>query len=252
MAATTKRTRRLKRALAAVLIGFIGLLAQFTPIHLGTPVGRINAQIGVATPWPVVGQSSQNTLFHDDFTTKADRWRLLGYGTNASVGFDIGASTLDIAVATARYALWSIPDTDLMPDQADVQVQADWSAGNADSQFGIVLDYRNDNDMLVVAVARNGQVRIGHYLSRVWSDVTPSVHVPLDPNQPVTVRAMLVVIGNVHHLITFVDNQIAQSIALPDFKAGKFGFFAENGVSGAMALALHSFTVYTVTNSETF
>jgi hypothetical protein len=62
----------------------------------------------------------------------------------------------------------------------------------------------------------------------------------------------LFTIGKTHRLLTFVNDQIAQSITLSDFKAGKFGFFAENGTSGALSLALHSFIVDSVANSGTF
>jgi hypothetical protein len=249
MATTAQRARWLNGALSGVVIGGIGLLAQFTPPHLGTSEGRIGAQTGVATPAPFV---NQNTLFHDDFTTKADRWRLLDLGQRASIGYDVSAGTLDVALGAAHYALWSIPDTDLMLDQADMRVQADWSVGGDDSQFGLVLDYRSDNDMLVVAVSRDGHVHTGHYRSNAWTDITPAVSVPFDPAQPVTIRAQLIVVGKTHWLVTFVDDRIAQSIALSDFKAGKFGFFAENGASGATALALHSFTVNAVAQSEAF
>jgi hypothetical protein len=239
MAATTQRTRRLTRTLAGALIGMIGLVAQSIPIHAQTS----------APPAP---GANPITLFHDDFTTEADRWRLLDLGQKASVGYDINAGTLNVAVGAAGYALWSTPDTDLTLDQADVRIQADWSAGGSDSQFGLVLDYRSDNDMLIVAVSRDGHVRIGHYRTNVWTDITPPVSVTFDPTQPVTIRAMLVTIKNTHRLATFVDGQFAQSITLTDFKAGKFGFFARNGASGATALSLHNFTVGGLANSETF
>lgn len=249
MATTTQRARWLNGALSAVLIGTVGLLAQFVPSPLGMAVGRISAQTSVGTPAP---PASQNTLFHDDFTTEADRWRLLDFGSNASVVYDIGTGTLNVAVVAANYALWSIPDTDLLLDQADLRVKADWPTGSNDAQFGLVLDYHSDSDMLIVAVSRDGHVRIGRYRSHVWTNLTPAVRIPFDPTQPITVRALLIVIGKMHQLVTFVDNQIAQSITLLDFKAGKFGFFAENGASGTMSLALDSFTVNEVANSETF
>src|SRR5262249_49121746 len=102
------------------------------------------------------------------------------------------------------------------------------------------------------AVSRNGRVRIGHYRSNAWTDITRPVTVTFDPTQPITVRALLFTIGKTHRLLAFVNDQIAQSITLSDFKAGKFGFFAENGVSGALAVALHSFIVDNVAKSETF
>ncbi len=238
MATTTPSARRLSSALGAALIGTIGLLARSTPIR---------AQTSAPTPAP-----NPITLFHDDFTTEADRWRLLDLGQKASVGYDISAGTLNVAVGASNYALWSIPDTDLALDQADVRVQADWSAGDSDSQFGLVLNYRSDNDMLVIAASRDGHVRIGYYRANAWTDLTPPVSVTFDPTQPIIVRALLVTIGKAHRLLTFVDDRIAQSITLTDFKAGKFGFFAQNGASGATALSLHNFIVNGLANSETF
>ncbi|MHB8629235.1 MAG: hypothetical protein ACYDBJ_21925 [Aggregatilineales bacterium] len=240
MAATTPSARRLSGALGAALIGTIGLLARSTPIR---------AQTVATTPAP---NANPITLFHDDFTTEADRWRLLDLGQKASVGYDVSAGTLKVAVGASNYALWSIPDTDLALDQADVRVQADWSRGGSDSQFGLVLNYRNDNDMLVIAASRDGHVRIGHYRTNAWTDVTPAVLVTFDPTQPITIRAMLITIGKTHRLLTFVDDRIAHSIVLSDFKAGKFGFFAQNGANGATALSLHNFIVNGLANSETF
>ena len=112
MAATTQYARWLSGTVAA-LIGIFGWSAQATPIR---------AQSNVTTPAP-------NTLFHDDFTTQADRWKLVNLGQKASIGYDVQAGTLDVAVGAASYALWSIPDTDLALDQADMRVEADWSAG---------------------------------------------------------------------------------------------------------------------------
>ena len=239
MAATSQRARRLIRTVGVALFGMVGLLAQSAPIR-------------AQNSDPPAPNPNLVTLFHDDFTTEADRWRLLDLGQKASIGYNISAGTLDVAISTTNYALWSFPDTDLALDQADVRVRADWSAGNTDSQFGLILDYRNDNDMLVVAAARDGHVRVGHYRAKAWTDIVPPVSLTFDPTQPMTIRATLLTFGNTHRLATFVDGQLAQSLTVTDFKAGKFGFFAENGVTGAIALSLHSFTVNGLANSETF
>lgn len=239
MAATTQRARRLIGSVCAALIGMLGLFAPSTPV-------------GAQSSNPPSPSANPVTLFHDDFATEADRWRLLDLGKKASIGYNVSMGTLDVVVSTANYALWSFPDTDLALDQADIRVQADWSAGGSDSQFGLILNYHSDNDMLVIAASRDGHVRIGHYRAKAWTDLTPPMTLTFDPTQPIVVRATLLTVRNVHRLATFVDGTLAQAITLTDFRAGKFGFFAENGATGAIAVSLHNFTVNGLANSETF
>ena len=198
------------------------------------------------------------TLFHDDFVTRVDRWRIFSLGDKASIDYNVLDGDLQVIAAAPNYALWSIPDSDLALDQVTISVQADWLSGAADAQFGLIFDYRNDNDMLVATISRVGQIRIGHYGYGVWKDIAPPQNLilpgsadnqtnpPNDADQPFTMKVSITGTGAGRQVVISVNDQPAPPVALAAFKAGGFGLFAQNGTSGTINVALHNYQINTV------
>jgi hypothetical protein len=186
------------------------------------------------------GQSTSSPAhiwFRDDFSTRANRWRLLDVG-KAVVTYD--QSTLNLRADPANYALWSVPDTDLKLDRYNIEVEFKLIAGDDAARVGSIVSYRNDNDMLVLAVSRTGSVYLGQYYFGVWKDVIPATRVTLDSAKPIKLRA---VIDEKHVLKLFANDLPAGQTVVKDFKASSFGLFALSGKKGGVQVAFSRFVV---------
>ncbi len=215
-----RRIPGLVRVLALIFITMIGLNGAAIP-----------ARADDTTPTPPV------VLFHDDFTARADRWRLIDL-SKASISYDPAA--LRLTAKPANYALWSIPDSDLKPTQFALSVQGTWTTGDDSALFGVVLDYQSDTDMTVVSIARDGTVRASAFYFGVLSDLAPSIKLTLDPSVAVTLHLVL---SADHRLTITVNDQTAQNFKLSKFKAGQFGVFAQSGATGGISVAFQNFVV---------
>ncbi len=228
--------RFISRFVIALIAGLC--FAALMPVRAQDATPPVTPPVTPGVPVPIV-------LFHDDFTTRADRWQLIDLGAKASINYD--AAALRLTAKPANYAMWSIPDTSLMPAQFDLRAQAEWSSGSPDAQIGIVIDYHSINDMIVATIARDGQVRIGHYVFGVWTDLAPPVQLTLNIDHPIMIRAVV----NADQILQLsVDDQPAQTLALSHFKAGTFGIFALSGASGQMNVSFQDFTVSTVASTS--
>jgi hypothetical protein len=181
--------------------------------------------------------TSPNVWFHDDFSTRANRWRLVDL-EKAVVTYD--ESGLNMRATPANYALWSIPDTDLKLERYNIEVDAKFGKGSSDARVGVIIGYRTDNDMLVLAVSRLGNVYLGRYYFGVWTDVLRPSKVKLDPTKIVTLRAS---IDKAHSLRIFVNGQQAGRTTIKDFRASSFGLFALSGKQGGVDVAFSRFVV---------
>jgi hypothetical protein len=189
---------------------------------------------------PVSAQGEETTAhvwFREDFSTRANRWRLFDVG-KAVVSYD--QSALKLRADPANYALWSVPDTDLKLERYDIEVVAKLVAGDNDARVGVIVSYRNDNDMLVVAVSRQGNVYLGRYYFGIWSDLIPPTRIKLNADQSITLRAA---IDNDHALRIFVNDQAAGKTTIKNFRASSFGLFALSGKKGGVHVAFSRFTV---------
>jgi hypothetical protein len=185
--------------------------------------------------------SAIHVWFHEDFSTRANRWRLLDVG-KAVVSYDqtTDETTLNLRADPADYALWSIPDTDLKLDRYNIEVQFKLISGDDNARVGAIVSYRSENDMLVVAVSRTGTVYLGRYYFGVWTDLIKPTKVKLDPKQPITLRA---VIDDKHALKLFANDLPAGQTIIKDFKASSFGLFALSGKKGGVHAAFSRFVV---------
>jgi hypothetical protein len=190
--------------------------------------------------YPVSAQDEEDAVhvwFREDFSTRANRWRLFDVG-KAGVSYD--QSTLKLRADPANYALWSVPDTDLKLERYDIEVTAKLVTGEADARVGVIISYRSDNDMLVVAVSRQGDVFLGRYYFGIWSNVIPPSRIKFDAEKTITLRA---VIDNNHALRMFVNEQPAGQTTIKNFRASSFGLFALSGRKGGIHVAFSRFTV---------
>jgi hypothetical protein len=175
--------------------------------------------------------------FREDFTTRANRWRLFDVG-KAAISY--GQSGLSLRTAASDYALWSFPDTDLKLDRYDMEVEAQLIDGAADAMFGVIIGYRSETDLLVLVASRDGNIHLGRYYYGIWSDVTPVTKVSLDITKSVTFRA---IVDTNHALKISINGQNAGETTIENFKAGGFGLFALSGKKGGLEVAFRRFVV---------
>ncbi len=192
--------------------------------------GSVSAQ-GAATP------DAAPVWFREDFSTRANRWRLFDLG-KAAITFE--ESTLVLRATPANYALWTIPDTDLKPERYAMKVQVKLNSGDDEARAGMMIGYRSDSDMLVLAASRQGRVYLGRQYFGLWSDVIPPSQVSLEPNQPITLEAIL---DSEHDLRLFANSQPAGQTTLRDFQASRFGLYALSGQADGIDAAFLNFTV---------
>lgn len=192
-----------------------------------------NAQEETPAPQPI--------LFRSDFTTRAERWRLLDLKKAVIRYLQNG---LQLEITPARYALWSIPDTDLKPEQFDIELTANWSSGADDAAFGIVVQYRADTDMEVVSISRAGKVRAGTYYFGVFTDQIEPKQITLDAEKAVKLRAELRKVKDKTTLQILVNGEKALTLPLPAAKTGTFGIYAVSGEDPGAAITFSDFTVF--------
>jgi hypothetical protein len=209
------------RALRLVVLAAIGLLV----------LTGVLGNHGVALAQGQTTSSSLHIWFREDFSTRANRWRLLDIG-KAVVTYD--QSTLSLRADPADYALWSVPDTDLKLDRYGIEVDLKLLSGDDTARVGAIISYRSDNEMLVMAVSRTGLVYLGRYYFGVWTDVITPTKVKLDPDESITLRA---VIDDRHTLKLFVNDKPAGQTVIKDFRASSFGLFALSGKRGGVQVA---------------
>lgn len=197
-------------------------------------------------PAPVSAQESTPTpplgiIFHSDFTTRAERWRLLDLKKAAIHYRDDG---MQFEIEPANYAMWSIPDTDLKPEQFDIELTGNWASGAQDAEFGIVVQYRTDTDMEIVTISRAGKVRAGSYYFGVFADQIPAAQITLDADKAVKLRAELRKVKDKITLQILVNGEKALTLPLPIAKAGSFGIYAVSGADPGAAITFSDFTVF--------
>src|SRR3954469_5941116 len=93
-------------------------------------VGTIASLLLVGFSGPVRAQDGPGRLhiwFREDFTTRANRWRLYDLG-KATV--DYTNSGLVLRSTASQYAVWSIPDSDLKPDRYDIEADVKLNSGD--------------------------------------------------------------------------------------------------------------------------
>src|SRR6266851_8244568 len=217
------------RALIAIVIGVLS--GSLLP-------GMVRVEGANPTPTPA------RVLFHDDFLTRADRWQAFDLGSKAAVAYT--ADGLLLRGSPAHYAVWTVPDNALKLSRFEIETEALLSAGDATARAGLIIDYRSESDLLVLAVSRDGpdahdgEAYFGDYLFGIWKDILPPKHVSLNPGQPIVLDAR---VDAAHGLRFTVNGQLAIQTRIRDFTAGNFGLFALTGKQGGVQALFHRYVV---------
>lgn len=200
--------------------------------------------VAPATP-PVV--PNPVILFHSDFSTHGERWKLISDSTDAAVQYvDNG---LSLAITPANYAIWSYPDTDLRPGSADLSMTVGWESGADDAVVGLIIQYRSDNDMQIATLSRAGALRYGSYVRGVFTDAVAPIQVTLAPDKLIELRAVLnhtaakAGLKAQDALAVFVNGVPALNLSFDAGRAGRFGVFARSGSAPGLNFILRGFTV---------
>ncbi|RPI96498.1 MAG: hypothetical protein EHM39_10830 [Chloroflexi bacterium] len=207
----------LPKSLLAGLIALVLLLV--TGVGLSAPAQAGDATI---TPTPTPGV----ILFEDDFATYSGRWTLTETA-KASVTYD--AETLNLRVVSPGVFVWSVPDFDTPLRDYRLDVMADIREGSADSVFGFVVDYQDDEHYYVLLTTTQGDWQVLRRYEGEWINLTPADAEPVqrgENDSPVMLRVD--VIGD--SVTLFVDDQEAGRVALEDGQSGAvFGLVARAG-----------------------
>jgi len=185
-----------------------------------------------------------HVLFHDDFLTRADRWQVIDLGVKAAISYT--AAGLLLRGSQPHYAVWTVPDNALRLARFDIETEVVLSAGDATARAGLIIDYRSESDLVVLAVSRDsqdahdGKAYFGNYLFGLWKDILPPVHISLNPGQPIVLDAR---VDAAHNLRFMVNGQLAIQSKIRDFTAGNFGLFALTGKHGGVQALFHRYVV---------
>jgi len=226
--------------LSGSLIGAFALLSVLLPgpAHVAARIVEGIVEGTSPTPTPV------RVLFRDDFLTRANRWRAFDLGKKSAVSYT--ADGLLLRGSPAHYAIWTVPDNALRLSRFEIETEARVSAGDAMARVGVIIDYRSESDLLVLAISRDGpdsrdgKVYFGNYLFGIWKDILPPLHASLNPGQPVVMGAR---VDAAHNLRFTVNGQPTVQTRIGDFTAGSFGLFALTGKSGGVQVVFHRFIV---------
>lgn len=218
------------------------MIRRFSLVGLAILGVCLIGSMWMGAPAAVYAQDSKtpapaHVWFREDFSTRANRWRLFDLG-KASVGY--AQTGLALKATPPDYAVWTIPDSDLKLEQYDIEVEATVNSGGDDARIGMIIGYRSDSDMLVLAVSPQGDSYLGNYYFGLWNDLIPPAKVKIDNQQPIVLRAT---INADHALQVSVNGQSAGRTTIKNFKASGFGLFALTGKSGGIDVAFHRFTV---------
>jgi hypothetical protein len=182
--------------------------------------------------------TTPRTIFRTDFSTRADRWRLLRLIDKAQITYtDQG---LLVMISRPKYALWTLPDTDLRPSAYQIQVRGVWGESSPDSEVGIVLAYRSDSDLLVATLARDGRIRLGAYKFGVFYDLTDPVNAP-EGNSSLNLSVRYTDQQEV--MITINDQELLTHRLESENPPGLFGLYAVSGESAGLAITFTEFSV---------
>jgi len=161
----------MKRGLIAgvALLAVWSLLLVLSPVHAG--------QVSSVTPTPTGTPLPENVLFHDDFSTYSGRWTTQ---TSPKASAEIEDGTLNLRVVSPGVSVWSVPDFDEEMDQYRIQVTVQVNEGSADSFFGLVLQYQNENRFYALIVSPAGDWLFLQRDHDSWVDRTPTHVTPLE------------------------------------------------------------------------
>jgi len=194
----------------------------------------VSAQADTTEPTPI-------SLFHTDFSTRADRWRLLDLKTSAVRYQDDG---LQLAVTAANKAVWTFPDSDLKPDEFAMKLTGTWNSGGKAAMFGLVTRYRTETDMQIVAVSREGKLYIGNYTGASLKLIGKTVQLKEKIGETVALEVLVRKAKTGLTLTVTIDDNAPVTVALPaEKKPYSFGLFAQSGTEPGLAVTLNTLTV---------
>lgn len=174
-----------------------------------------------ATPEPVV-------LFEDDFATYSGRW-MENRSPKSLVAYADGQLAFSLVVPGV--SVWSVPDFETPLVDYRVEVTALITDGEADAQYGILLDYAEDDAAFyVLVVTLTGEWQFLHYQTKEWTDLTPAdpavVEWPegaLDFDVPV----QLAVDVSADTVTLWINDQRLTTVSTPEPLSGtRFGLIA--------------------------
>jgi len=205
-------------------------------------IGSIPTSRAIAQDEATPTATGPHVWFHEDFSTRANRWRLFDLSGKSKVAYEEPGLPpgLSLEADTADYALWTLPDSDLRPDHFDLIATLSAVQGGDDSRAGVILSYRSESDMVVLAVSPAGMISLGHFYFGMWTDLVPPFQSGFDPTQPVTLHATL---DTDHHLMVIVNGQSAGTTQLQDFRPAGFGLFGLTGQNGGIKVTFRSLVV---------
>ena len=213
---------------------------------VGAIPGRVALAQDNSTPTPTaaatVGAATPHIWFHENFSTRANRWRLFDLSGKSTIAYEEPGQLpgLDLVAQVADYPFWTIPDSDLRLDHFDMTVSLSSLEGGEDSRVGAIVNYRAENDMVVMAISPTGTVSLGRFYFGVWTDLMPPAQVTIDLSQPITLRAKL---DTDRNLTVTVNGNPGGTGQIEDFRPAGFGLFALTGQNGGVKVIFRSFIV---------
>jgi hypothetical protein len=218
----------------AVLMSLAALVLLAAGVLISVPVRAQARNLLAATPAP-----RGVILFEDDFVTYSGRWQ---EKTSPKASVLYGEAVLNVRVVSPGVFAWSVPDFDTILRDHRVEVTVDFRGGSADSRFGFVLDYRDDEHFYALLTTLPGEWQFLRRQGIEWVDLTPPDAASLAQEADgALIRLRVDVVGDT--LTFWIDGQPAGRVIVGDALSGaNFGLIARAG-HGYVDVAFDDFVV---------
>lgn len=164
-------------------------------------------------------------LFEDNFATYSGRWNVT---ESPKATVTLADQRLQFMINAPGVSTWSVPDFSTPLHNYQVEVSAYLVDGEANAQYGIVLDYEDDETFYAMLVTLAGEWRLVQHRAGKWDDLTPREPAAIDwpkhePGEPI--RLAVAVTGNTVTLA--VNEQGLDPITVAEALTGSvFGLIA--------------------------
>ncbi len=167
---------------------------------------------------------------------------MLTENAKASVTYDDEA--LSLRVVSPGVYVWSVPDFDTPLRDYRLDVMVELHEGSADSVFGFVVDYQDENNFYALLTTALGEWHWYQLDQGDWLDLTPADAEPVETDTGGMVMALRAdIIGDT--IAFYIDDQLAGRVTVEDgFSGGVFGVIARAG-RGYVIVSFDDFVVTT-------
>ncbi len=173
-----------------------------------------------------------NRLFFDDFSTLVNGWDRL---KTAKLLVDYVDFNYQFLIRSPGVDVWSAPQTTIELDHYVVDVDAE-ILSESDGSFGLLLNYQNEDNFLVVVVTSTGDVEARARTEGEWEVLTTDEIETAETYH-------LQVINDYGDFEIIINDTPSINFNQPDLFGGSFGLYVQAG-HGTIHVAFDNYLVH--------